>query len=48
MKTTKQIDFEWIQLIKEALQLGLTVAEIRAFLKGERNAGCDDWSLWEK
>lgn len=48
MKTLKQFDVEWILIIKEALELGLSVAEIRAFLKGEQNAGCDDWSLWEK
>lgn len=28
----KELDKEWVELIKEALKLGLTTAEISAFL----------------
>jgi DNA-binding transcriptional regulator YhcF (GntR family) len=29
----EEIDYEWVELIEEALQMGLTKEEIRAFLK---------------
>ena len=30
----KQLDKEWVELIKKALKMGISVEEIRQFLKG--------------
>ncbi|MCU9614508.1 anti-repressor SinI family protein [Caldibacillus lycopersici] len=33
IKTNCEVDMEWMLLIKEAFEMGITVEEIRAFLK---------------
>lgn len=34
-KTNDELDVEWVQLILEALELGIDKDEIRLFLKGK-------------
>lgn len=33
METNEDLDFEWIQLMLEALEMGIEHEEIRAFIK---------------
>lgn len=36
----ERLDFEWIRLMKEAKEIGLTTEEIRLFIQGIKEAAC--------
>ncbi|MCD7033166.1 anti-repressor SinI family protein [Metabacillus sp. GX 13764] len=38
IELAKPIDEEWLDLMMEAERIGLTVEEVRVFLRGEKNA----------
>jgi DNA-binding transcriptional MerR regulator len=39
LKANEELDYEWVQLIKEALELGIDKEEIRKFLKEKNLVG---------
>lgn len=45
-KKTKLLDSEWVQLLREARKAGLTVEEVRHFLKSREKSS--ESPLWQK
>lgn len=45
-KKTKLLDSEWVQLLREARKAGLTVEEVRHFLKSRKKSS--ESPLWQE